>query len=70
MIEPEALSMSLLVAVRAGAAGCVKRLVEHGADVNARDETGSSALMIAAEHGLLEGVPMFDRGRSGPGNGA
>jgi len=56
--------------VRAGAAGCVKRLVEHGADVNARDETGSSALMIAAEHGLLEGVPMFDRGRSGPGNGA
>jgi ankyrin repeat protein len=37
----------LLVAIRIGNRGAFDRLLAHGADVNARDATGRSALMSA-----------------------
>ena len=34
----------------------VKYLVEHGADVNAKDENNKTALLLASEIGCLETV--------------
>src|ERR1035438_4369901 len=44
----------LLTAIRKGDLAAVKTLLAHGADVNARDAKGASALMYAAIYGDLE----------------
>jgi ankyrin repeat protein len=41
----------LMYAARGSLLGCVERLLEHGADVNAVDRQGCSALYMAAELG-------------------
>ena len=43
-------------AVRSGDVEAVRQLLRSGADVNARDRYGQTALMLAAHHGHLEMV--------------
>jgi ankyrin repeat protein len=41
---------ALILASVAGHAGVVKQLIAAGADVNAKDSNGSTAMMVAAEN--------------------
>ena len=53
----------LLAGIRKGDLAAVKTLLAHGADVNARDAKGASALMYAAIYGDLECVNLLlDKG--------
>src|ERR1035441_4703461 len=49
----------LLAAIRKGDLAAVKTSLAHGADVNARDAKGASALMYAAIYGDLECVNLL-----------
>ena len=48
-----------MLAASHGRCDMVELLLESGADVNARDEDGSTALMCACEHGYIEIVQML-----------
>lgn len=50
--EQKRLDATLLAAVRAGSISMVRRLLDEGADPNARDEIGWTPLMRAAEEGF------------------
>lgn len=53
------MSEQLIEAIRSGDAGRVKSLLEQGAEVNARDAYGATALMVAAHSGKLEMVNLL-----------
>lgn len=48
-----------MLAVSHGRLDMVRMLMEAGADVNMRDEDGSTALMCASEHGHTEIVKLI-----------
>ena len=48
-----------MLAVSHGRLDMVRMLMEAGADVNMRDEDGSTALMCASEHGHAEIVKLL-----------
>ena len=49
----------MMLAVSHGRLDMVRMLMEAGADVNMRDEDGSTALMCASEHGHAEIVKLL-----------
>jgi len=48
-----------MLAASHGRCDMVELLIDAGADVNARDEDGSTALMCACEHGYIDIVQML-----------
>lgn len=48
-----------MLAVSHGRLDMVQMLLEAGADINIRDEDGSTALMCASEHGHIDIVKHF-----------
>ena len=49
----------LMAAAKAGARDLASRLIEHGADVNARNDNGGTALMYAAIPGHVETITLL-----------
>src|SRR4051794_15636160 len=62
-IAPRALGDSLLESLRVNNTAAVARLVQTGTDVNARDESGATALMYASIYdSVAEMRLLIDRG--------
>src|SRR5579875_448163 len=55
----EKLSADLLDAAASGQIGKVLDLISTGADVNAKNKWGETALMLAAQHGRAEAVKIL-----------
>ncbi len=56
---PQTLDSRLIDAARQGQAGSVKALIEAGADVNLKDQSGRTALTHALSGGHEEAVKML-----------
>jgi len=54
-----------MMAVRGRHEATVRLLLEHGADVNARNETGATALSWATERGFTEIVALLRKAGAG-----
>ena len=54
LIRYSATTPRIIKTIESGDSDKVKRLIEEGADVNAKDNYGNTALMWASQHGYIE----------------
>lgn len=58
-INKSAYSTPLIISFDKGYIGAAKILIESGAEVNAKDDEGNTALMSAVKEGLIDGVKLL-----------